>query len=95
MDTRTVYAGGAGLGLVGSLVTVAGIVRAGSPGTAAVAGGSTVTFALVLGNVSRREDFDRDHALGYRLANLGGALVVVALGLVMLAMGIVTVTAFG
>jgi len=94
IDTREVYAVGCVLGLVGSLVLVAGMVLAGSVATGVIALGSTATFTIVLGNVFRREDFDRDHSLTYRLLNLGGALVVAALGLLLLAVGIAFFGAF-
>jgi hypothetical protein len=94
IGTRAVYAIGCVLGLVGSLVLVAGQVLAGSVTTGVLTLGATATFAIVLGNVYRREDFDRDHSRTYRVLNLGGALFVVALGLLLLGVGIAFFGAF-
>jgi hypothetical protein len=95
MGARAVYAVGCVLGFVGSLVLVAGQVLAGAAATGVVPFGATVTFVIVLGNVLRREDFDRDHSLGYRLLNFGGALVVVALGFLVLGLGVAFFGTFG
>ena len=94
IGTREVYAVGCGLGLVGSLVLVASQVLAGAVAYGVLTLGATFTFVVVLGNVYRREDFDRDHSLTYRVLNFGGALVVVALGLLMLAAGVAFFGAF-
>jgi hypothetical protein len=94
IGTREVYAVGCVLGFVGSLVLVVGQVLAGAVATGVISLGATVTFAIVLGNVLRREDFDRDHALPYRVLNFGGALVVVALGLLLLGVGVAFFGAF-
>ena len=95
IGARELYAVGCVLGFVGSLVLVAGQVLAGAVAIGAISLGASATFAIVLGNVYRREDFDRDHSLPYRLLNFGGALVVVALGLLMLGVGIAFFGAFG
>ncbi|WP_123533594.1 hypothetical protein [Halosimplex salinum] len=92
---KQVYAVGFGLGLIGSLAVVAGLVLGGSAAFGVGALGATFTFALGLVRLSDREDFDRAHSLAYRVANLGGAVFVVALGLLMLAIGITTLVAFG
>lgn len=93
--TREFYAVGAGLGLVGSLVAVASLTLAGSVATAALTLVTSFTFAIVLRNVFRREDFDRDHSLGYRVANFCGGVFVVGLGLFVLAVGIWSFGVFG
>ena len=90
MDVRHCYAAGVSLALVGSLVVVAGMALAGSTPTAVVALGAVAALVFALRNVFRREDFDRDHSLGYRLANWGGALFSLALGLSVLAVGVVS-----
>jgi hypothetical protein len=90
MDVRHCYAAGISLALVGSLVVVAGMVLAGSAATGGIALGAVVALVFALRNVSRREDFDRDHSLGYRLANWGGALFSLALGLFALAVGVLS-----
>ncbi|WP_135364131.1 hypothetical protein [Halosimplex halophilum] len=92
---RTVYAVGFGLGLAGSVAAAAGLALAGSPATGGIALGATFVFVLGLADVFDREDFDRDHSLAYRLGNWGGAVLAVALGLVMLAVGVASVVAFG
>jgi len=94
IGTREVYAVGCVLGLVGSLVLVASQVLAGAVAYGGLTLGATFTFVVILGNVYRREDFDRDHSLLYRLLNFGGALVVVVLGLVLLAAGVAFFSAF-
>lgn len=94
IGTREGYALGCVLGLVGSLVLVAGLVLAGATPYGVITLGATVTFAVVLGNVYRREDFDRDHSRVYRALNLGGALFVVALGLLLLGVGVAFFGAF-
>jgi len=94
IGTRELYAIGCVLGLVGSLVLLAGQVVAGAPAIGVVTLGAAVTFAVVLGNVYRREDFDRDHSSLYRALNLGGALFVVALGLLLLGVGVAFFGAF-
>jgi uncharacterized membrane protein len=94
IGTREVYAVGCVLGLVGSLVLAASQVLAGAAAYGALTLGSTFVFVIVLGNVYRREDFDRDHSRVYRALNFGGALVVVALGLLMLAAGVAFFGAF-
>lgn len=95
MKCRHVYAMGIGLGLVGSLAAVAGMVLAGAVTIGVLGLGATVTFAICLVNVFRREDFDRDHSLAYRAANWGGALFVVGLGLLLLGVGVVSLATFG
>jgi len=94
IGVREVYAVGCVLGLVGSLVLVAGQVLAGAVAYGVLTLGATFTFAIVLRNVYGREDFDRNHSLTYRTLNLGGALFVVALGLLMLGVGIAFFGAF-
>ena len=94
IGTREVYAIGCVLGLVGSLVLVVSQVLAGAVAYGVLTLGATVTFLIVLGNVYRREDFDRDHSRVYRALNLGGALFVVALGLLLLGVGIAFFGAF-
>jgi len=94
IGTREICALGCVLGLVGSLVLVAGQVLAGTAAFGVVTLGATVTFAVVLGNVYRREDFDRDHSPVYRALNLGGALFVVVLGLLLLGVGVAFFGAF-
>ncbi|WP_436909335.1 hypothetical protein [Halosimplex marinum] len=92
---RHVYAVGIGLGLVGSVAAAAGLALAGSPATGGVALASTIGLVLGFVTLFNREDFDRDHALAYRLGNWGGAVLTVALGLVMLAVGVASILAFG
>lgn len=94
MDVRHCYAAGCVLGFVGSLAAVAGMVLAGSVAIAVIALGTPVVFVLALRNVFTNERFDRDHSLVYRVVNWGGALFVVALGLLMLAVGVVSLSAF-
>jgi hypothetical protein len=94
IGVREVYAVGCVLGLAGSLVLVAGQVLAGAVAYGVLTLGATFTFAIVLRNVYSREDFDRNHSLFYRTLNLGGALFVVALGLLMLGVGIAFFGAF-
>jgi len=94
IGTREVYAIGCVLGFVGSLVLVVSQILAGAVAYGVLTLGGTVTFVIVLGNVYRREDFDRGHSLLYRVVNFGGALVVVALGLLMLGAGIAFFGAF-
>ncbi|QLH77840.1 hypothetical protein HZS55_11260 [Halosimplex rubrum] len=57
--------------------------------------GATFVFVLDFGDAFDREDLDRDHSLAYRLGNRGGAVLAVAVGLVTLAVGIVSVVAAG
>ncbi|MBZ6496318.1 hypothetical protein [Natrinema longum] len=94
MDARQLYVVGLGLGLIGSLVTVVSLVLAGFVTTAVIGLGTTFTFAVGLDNVFTREDFDREHSLIYRVVNCGGAVIVVALGLLMLTVGIVSFRTF-
>jgi hypothetical protein len=94
MDTRQLYVAGLGLGLIGSLVTVVSLVLAEFVTNAVIGLGTTFTFALGLKNVFTREDFDREHSLIYRVVNCGGAVIVVALGLLMLTIGIVSFRTF-
>lgn len=55
---------------------------------------STFTFVLSLVRVFTREDFDREHSLAYRIGNWGGAVIAVAIGLLMIAVGIVSFNTF-
>lgn len=95
IETRQLYAVGTGLGLIGSLVAVASLILAGSVAIAALALPTPFTFAIVLVNVFRREDFDRDHSLGYRIVNVCGAVFTVVLGLFVLAVGVWSFGVFG
>lgn len=94
MESRQLYLVGYGLGLVGSLAAVAAVVLAGAVSYAVIMLGATVTFVLGIYDGLTREDFDRDHSLAYRVGNLGGAILVVGLGLLMLAVGIVSLVTF-
>jgi hypothetical protein len=95
MDVRHAYLAGLVLGLVGCLAVVAGLAVGGQASFAVLVLLSALVFVLGIRNVREREAFDRDHSLGYRLGNWGGALVVVALGLGMLAVGVATLGFFG
>ncbi|MDF9746518.1 hypothetical protein [Natrinema salsiterrestre] len=94
MDTRQLYVVGFGLGLIGSLVTVVSLALAEFVTSAVIGLGTMFTLALGLVNTFTREDFDRDHSLTYRVVNWGGAVIVVALGLLMLTVGIVSFRTF-
>lgn len=95
MDPRTLYLVGFGLGLVGSLVTVASLVLAGLVANGVLALGATVTFVIGLVSAYRREPFDLTPTLAYRVGNWGSAVFVVGLGLLMLAVGVVSLGTFG
>jgi hypothetical protein len=95
MNTRQVYAVGLGLGLLGSLVTAASQVLAGYVAIGVLTFGAAVALFLGLVNVFEREDFDREHSLPYRVANFGGAVFVVALGLLLLGVGVWSLGTFG
>jgi|GEM_PF-612577 len=94
---RQLYALGCGLGVLGSLVTAASVTLADGVASSVgiSAGGATFVFVLCLRNTFDREDFDRDHSLGYRVGNLVGAVFVVVLGLSMLAIGVFTIGMVG
>ncbi|WP_455448882.1 hypothetical protein [Natrinema thermotolerans] len=94
MDARQLYVVGLVLGLIGSLVTVVSLVVAGFMTTAVIGLGATFTFAVSLENVFTRTDFDREHSLIYRIVNWGGTVIVVALGLLMLTVGLVSFRTF-
>ena len=83
--------------MLGSLVTVAGAVLAdgvaSSVGISALS--ATVVFVFGLKNTFDREDFDREHSLGYRVGNLAGAVFVVVLGLLMVAIGFFAIEMVG
>jgi len=88
VSARQLYAVGFGLGILGTLGAAAGLALAGSPGSVLVL---VAVLPLVFGLAStvRQDPVDWDHSLAYRVGNVCGALVAVALGLVMLAVGIV------
>ncbi|MFA9501245.1 hypothetical protein NP511_03230 [Natrinema thermotolerans] len=94
MDTQQLYVVGLVLGLIGSLVTVVSLVLAGFVTTAVIGIGATFAFAVSLENIFSRTDFDREHSLSYRIVNWGGAVIVVALGLLMLTVGLVSFRTF-
>jgi len=87
---RQLYALGCGLGLLGSLATAASIALSKGAGGSTVlsACGAAVGFVFGLRNTFERDDFGRDHSLAYRVGNLAGAVFVVALGLLMVALGL-------
>ena len=89
-ESRLLYVAGYGLGLVGTLATVAGLLLAGSMAAGVLALG--VAFPLVLGlvGVSRSEAFDIGSTLAYRVGNWGGGILVAGVGLAMLGIGVVT-----
>ncbi|WP_238717345.1 hypothetical protein [Natronorubrum halophilum] len=94
MKSWQLYAVGYGLALLGSLVVVASLVLAGLVAYTILV--LPATFVLVNGLVSihTREDLDRKHSLAYRVGNWGGAVITVALGFLMLAVGIVSFNTF-
>ena len=94
VSARQLYAVGFGLAILGGLGAAAGLALAGSPGSVLVL---VAVLPLVFGLAStvRQEPVDWDHSLAYRVGNVCGALVAVALGLVMLAVGVVSLGLFG
>ncbi|MGQ3414160.1 hypothetical protein ACT4ML_18180 [Natrinema sp. LN54] len=94
IDTRQLYVVGLVLGLIGSLLTVVSLVLAGFVTTAVIGLVTTFAFAVSLENVFTREDLDREHSLSYRVVNCGGAVIVVALGLLMLTVGMMSFRTF-
>ncbi|WP_254763890.1 hypothetical protein [Natrinema marinum] len=93
MGPWKLYVVGLGLGLVGTLVTVVSLVLAGFVTSSVIGLGAAFTFAVSLTNVSRA-DSDRDHLLLYRVGNWAGAVIVIAIGLLMLTVGIVSFRTF-
>ena len=94
MNCRSVYLVGFALGLVGSLATAAGLFVAGQAPTAVMVFATSTVFVLAVRNTRDREDFDRDHRLLHRVVNWVGASVVLALGLVMVLVGLWSLVAF-
>lgn len=92
---RQVYIVGFGLGLIGSLATAISLLLAGSLSIGILSLGTTLTFVLVLGNISKKKEFDMAHSLAYRVGNWGCALIALALGLLMLVVGIMAHSTFG
>jgi hypothetical protein len=92
VTTRRLYVLGSGLVLLGSLVVLASLVAGGMWASGLSIGGFGGVFAAVLGlkNTFERADFERDHSLAYRVANLAGAVFSIGLGLVVLAVGILS-----
>ncbi|WP_440988406.1 hypothetical protein [Haloarchaeobius baliensis] len=95
MEPRQCHVVGLVLCLVGGLVTVASLALAGAFGIAVLALAATGSFALALSNVSDREPFDIEPTLSYRVATWGGAVLSLALGLLMLGVGIYSFVTFG
>lgn len=95
MESRHLYLVGYGLGLVGSLAAVAAVVLAGAVAIGVIMLGATVTFVLGIVDGVTREDLDRERSLVYRVGNWGGAVLVVGLGILLLAVGVVSLGTFG
>ena len=95
MTPRQLYIGGFGLGLVGSLATVAALLLAGATAIGVIALGTTLTFVLGLRSALEEDTVERDQLLAYRVGNWVGAVVAVGLGLVMLAVGGASLVWFG
>ncbi|MFD1646936.1 hypothetical protein [Haloarchaeobius litoreus] len=95
MEPRRCYVVGLGLCLVGGLATVASLVLAGAFGIGVLALVATGTFVLALSNVPDREPFDIEPTLAHRVATWGGAVFALALGVLMLGVGVVSVVTFG
>ncbi|APW99218.1 hypothetical protein CHINAEXTREME_16205 [Halobiforma lacisalsi AJ5] len=93
MEAWKLYAVGLGLGLVGTLVTVVSLVLSGFVAGSVIVLGAAFTFAVSLTNVSRA-DSNRDHLLIYRIGNWVGAVIVIASGLLMLIVGILSFRTF-
>ncbi|ACV47940.1 MULTISPECIES: hypothetical protein [Halomicrobium] len=92
MLTRQLYLLGGGLALLGSLTILANLVIAGMWDNFLVINALVVVFVCVVGlrKIYEREDFERDHALPYRVLNLGIAIGTVIMGIVMLGIGSLT-----
>lgn len=94
MESRQLYAVGYGLALLGSLATVASLVLAGLVANSILVLLATFVFVNGLATVFAREDVDREHTLTYRIGNWVGAVIAVAVGLLMIAVGIVSFNTF-
>lgn len=94
MEPRDCQVVGLGLGLVGGLATVAGLVRAGAFGVAVMALAATGSVLLALSNLADREPFDIESTLAHRVATWGGAVLALALGVLLLGIGVVSVVGF-
>jgi|AntRauTorcE11898_2_1112593.scaffolds.fasta_scaffold91549_2 hypothetical protein len=95
MEPRQCYVVGLGLCLVGGLATVASLALAGAYASGVLALAATGTFVLALANVSERGPFDLESTLAHRVATWGGAVLVLALGLFMVGVGVVSLATFG
>ncbi|WP_440763488.1 hypothetical protein [Natronorubrum sp. DTA7] len=94
MVPRQLYAVGYGLALLGSLAIVASLVLAGLVAYSVLVLSTTLVLLNGLFSVFRGEDSNREHSLTYRIGNWVGAVIVVALGLLMIAVGIASFNTF-
>lgn len=95
MEPQPFYVAGFGLGLVGGLATGAGLALAGSLATAVLALAATIPVALGLARAIGREEFDLESTLAHRVGRWGGAVVVVAVGLLLFGVGIAVLGTYG
>jgi hypothetical protein len=95
VESRHLYAAGFALALVVGVATAASLVLAELPAYGALVFAGQLTFVFGLVGVYRDGRVDRERSLVYRVGNWGGALLVVALGLLMVAVGVASVGFFG
>lgn len=95
MTCRGLYVVGFCMALIGTLGIAVNMALSGWTTGVPMVLAATVAIGLGLVNTLGREDFDRDHALPYRVVNWGGGLLVVCLGLLTLAVGVVSLGVFG
>lgn len=93
MRPQQLYVVGFALALIGSLATAAAQVLAGTAAIGVLTLGGTVALAFGLRNVLARDGFALEPSLSYRVANWGGAAFVVAIGLLMVGIGIASLGA--
>jgi len=103
MEHRNVHIVGYGLALIGSLTIGVSLILSDGSGLSEVAPSGVIllggTLALVFGlrNVltKTQTEFDLEHSVAYRVANVGAAIIVVASGLLLFAVGLVSLGVFG